>query len=114
MEINKLCKAAYENADKHGFYEDIDNIQALDTEHIPYQQLMNNAISTRLLLIIGEVSEAMEALRKNDIPNFDEELADVAIRLLDLCGYMAVDLEVEIEKKMKINADRPYKHGKEF
>jgi len=66
------------------------------------------------MLIVGEVSEAQEGLRHGDIDNFKEELADVAIRLGDLAGGLNIDLEAEIKKKMEINKNRPYKHGKEF
>ena len=114
MEINEVITNAYSNAEEHGFYDDIDTLQATrGLTGQEYSMLMNNAINTRLMLIVGEVAEAMEAIRKDD-DNFREELADVAIRLFDLCGFMAIDLENEIEKKMKINADRPYKHGKAF
>ena len=51
-------------------------------------------------LIHGEVSEALEALRKDDHPNFAEELADVVIRVADLAGGSGVDLEGEITRKM--------------
>lgn len=109
-------------------------------------------IPEALLLIISEVSEATEALRKNhhadkkvvidllhDIEmskideeftfstedfkavfekniksSFEDEIADVAIRLFDLCGGLNIDLEKHIELKMKYNSLRGYKHGKAF
>ena len=43
-----------------------------------------------------------------------KEVADVAIRLFDLCGGMNIDLEKHIELKMKYNSLRGYKHGKAF
>ena len=108
MSINELVEKAHENAVKHGFWEDFKE------EIADNKDLVNNAICTRLMLIVGEVSEAMEGLRKNDIDNFKEELADVAIRLGDLCGGLGIDLEEEIKKKMEINKSRAYKHGKAF
>jgi len=45
--------------------------------------------------------------------NIKEELADVAIRLLDLCDGLDIDLVEEIHKKMGINEVRQPKHGKE-
>ena len=121
MQINKVCKDAHENASRKGFWEDWYEIKGGKKHKAVFIEtcsaeinLINNAISTRLLLITGEVCEAMEALRKDDTDNFKEELADVAIRLFDLCGGLEIDLEHEIEKKMLINKDRPYKHGKSF
>jgi NTP pyrophosphatase (non-canonical NTP hydrolase) len=78
------------------------------------EELFNNAIATRLMLIVSELGEALEALRHEDKENFAEELADVAIRLADLCGGLCIDLEAEILKKMRKNKTREYKHGKAF
>ena len=65
-----------------------------------------------LMLIVTELSEAMEAHRLQDQDNFKEEIADSFIRLLDLCGGLGIDIEEEIEKKSQKNRNRPYKHGK--
>lgn len=69
-------------------------------------------IGEALMLIVTELAEAMEAHRKQDDPNFKEELADAFIRLLDLCGGLQIDIEDEIDKKSQKNKNRPYKHGK--
>lgn len=39
------------------------------------------------------------------------ELADVVIRILDICGYYNIDLYKAITTKMNFNEARPYKHG---
>jgi len=109
-------------------------------------------VSEMLMLIVSELAEAQEALRKElkcnhemasqlhqDIEldrtdeefilrvlawksafethiksTFEDEIADVAIRLFDLCGGLGIDLEKHIELKMKYNSMRGYKHGKAF
>jgi NTP pyrophosphatase (non-canonical NTP hydrolase) len=109
MHIEDFIAKAYSNANQKGFWEDLDcSLKEVSTQ----DEL--NAIGNRLMLIVGEVAEAQEALRKNDKENFKEELADVAIRLFDLCGGLDVDLGAEIVKKMEKNRTRPYKHGKAF
>ena len=65
-----------------------------------------------LMLIVTELSEAMEAHRLRDKENFNEEIADTFIRLFDLCGGLNIDIAKEIKKKMLHNKKRPYKHGK--
>ena len=67
----------------------------------------------KLMLVVSEVSEAAEAVRKNSPENFVEEIADTMIRLLDICGTMGIDIEAAIRLKMAINAARPARHGKE-
>lgn len=115
MEINKLCEKAHKNAVEHGFWEDIEDLKWLKIAFKnPACNFDTNTISTRLMLIVGELAESQEGLRHNDRLNFKEELADVAIRLFDLCGGLDIDLEAEISKKMITNSSRPYKHGKEF
>jgi NTP pyrophosphatase (non-canonical NTP hydrolase) len=46
--------------------------------------------------------------------SWEDELADVVIRVLDLAEFTGVDLEKHIELKMKYNSLRPYKHGKKY
>ena len=54
-----------------------------------------------------ELSEAFEAwIKKHD--NLGEELADTAIYLMGLSQILGIDLEAEVEKKMKINESREY------
>ena len=40
------------------------------------------------------------------------ELADIAIRLADLCGALGIDLDAEVQAKMAYNATRGRMHGK--
>jgi NTP pyrophosphatase (non-canonical NTP hydrolase) len=68
----------------------------------------------KLALIHGEVSEALEALRKDDHLNFAEELADVVIRVADLAGGSGVDLEGEITRKMAKNKARRSSTARRF
>ena len=120
MTIKELVEKAHKNARKHGFWEDWDSIcwedglSRNEDSTLDIEELFNNAIATKLMLIVSELGEALEALRHEDKENFAEELADVAIRLADLCGGLGIDLEAEIKKKMEKNKKRGYKHGKTF
>ena len=64
-----------------------------------------------LCLIHSEISEALEAYREGNDDGFAEELADVAIRLFDMCEYLDIDLNQGVEKKHGKNINRPYRHG---
>lgn len=39
------------------------------------------------------------------------ELADIVIRVADICGYYGIDLDAAITQKMAYNRTRPYRHG---
>lgn len=67
-----------------------------------------------LALVTSEVSEALEAFRSRDQENFSEELADIIIRVLDLAGGMAIDIDKSVADKIEINRIRGYKHGGKF
>ena len=89
----------HQNAKNHGWYETSED----------------RGVPTKLCLIHSEVSEALEAYR-NDIPYGEkgclpEELADVVIRVFDLCGLLGIDIAAEIEKKHMTNLYRPHRHG---
>ena len=69
-------------------------------------------VDTMLLRLHSEVSEASEALRDDDYKGFAEELADVFIRLVNLCEVWGIDLEKEVIDKHNKNMDRPNLHGR--
>ncbi|MGG3888623.1 MazG nucleotide pyrophosphohydrolase domain-containing protein [Metabacillus fastidiosus] len=91
--INQLCQKAYETAKTKGWHDE------------------PRETGTLLALIHSEVSEALEADRKGNQENFAEELADVCIRIFDLCGSKGIDLEKAIFEKMERNKGRSYRHG---
>ncbi|KKK83645.1 hypothetical protein LCGC14_2791300, partial [marine sediment metagenome] len=64
-----------------------------------------------LALIHSEVSEALEAFRKNDAENFLEEMADVLIRVLDCAGGLTDDFDTIVRAKLETNRQRGYRHG---
>lgn len=124
MTINEIAKAAYDNAVSKGFYEN------------------PPSVAERIALIHSEASEALECDRKGkyclisplgikemhrqddaefskDFENyikdtFEDELADIIIRVLDLAASRDIDLEAHIAAKMRYNSLREYKHGKKY
>ena len=93
MEFKHLSSKIHKNAQDHGWW---------DTQR-PIPEL--------LCLLHSEVSEALEAYRNQDNGNFEEELADVAIRLMDMAEGLGIDLEKAILTKHEININRAYRHG---
>ncbi len=129
MTITELRDRAFENAKNHGFHQD------------------NQNVGEMLMLVVSELSEALEADRKRNYScdthtswlkmyanrpteddgdtfdmifaeevkdTFEDEIADALIRILDLAGYLNIDLEAHVLAKMRYNEGRPYKHGKKY
>jgi len=69
-------------------------------------------VDTMLLRIHSEVGEASEAVRDNNVEGFAEELADIFIRLVNLCEVWKINLEEETIKKHNKNLNRPHLHGR--
>ena len=68
-------------------------------------------LATHMALIHSEESEATEALRKGDRNNFEEELADVIIRVASIAHGLGIDLERTIVGKLEVNKTRGFRHG---
>lgn len=103
MSLNDLAKAAHRTAKEHGFWE----FGAFTEQY---------AIAVKLALIHSEVSEALEADRQSNggLLELGEELADIIIRVLDLVGYLGIDLDTILAAKMATNEQRPYQHNKRY
>ncbi len=101
MTIREIQQAVHETAVVHGWWE------------------AARPAGEVLMLLVTELSEAMEAYRKGNpesdkIPGFskmEEELADVVIRLLDYAGSEEFDIEGALQAKIAYNETRPYRHG---
>ncbi len=115
--INDIVTEAHANAVDKGFYEDI----AVEMGYLrgqDQQQLCEAAkryfVMAQLALVGTEVSETVQAIRKRGVHHSDvaEELADVIIRVCDLAGFLEINLGREVHQKMRINAQRPRKHGR--
>ena len=134
--LRGMIKDAVETATNNGFHEDPlrDFMRELETA---YDDLGHtyayggvgvlkrihrlNVITRQCMLMVTEISEAVEALRNaeftsaSDFGNFMEEMADVMIRILDTVGYGDAGsgeefVQAYLNKRTK-NRNRGYRHG---
>jgi len=118
--LNESCKTILNNNIEKGFNNPNYNIGEL------------------LMLITSELGEALESHRKGKFSNwesfdldiskieeskafethikdtFEDEIADAVIRLFDLSARLNIDLEKQINAKVRYNKTRPYLHGKKY
>jgi NTP pyrophosphatase (non-canonical NTP hydrolase) len=88
MDLKKLQKEVLQNKINHGFPIDDINLE--------------------FCLTFAELGEAHTAwVKKQD--DVGEELADVVIFLMGISEILGIDLEEEIENKIKKNTKRKYK-----
>ena len=103
MTITELVHAAHKLSLEKGWYD---------------EGVVN--IPEKLALIHSEVSEALECYRNGEMTTrfkdgkpegFPIELADIVIRIADLCGYLGINLDEAVRYKGDYNSNRPYRHG---
>lgn len=99
-------------------------------EHGWWQSDRIRTFGDLIALCHSELSEALEAYRDtgdlgleeasaaplhadglNKPEGIDVELADVVIRIMDMCGWYGINLENAIKVKMAYNKTRPMRHG---
>jgi NTP pyrophosphatase (non-canonical NTP hydrolase) len=104
--FDELARTIHKNAVEKGFWDR------------PADEIF---VTKQMMMIVSEVVEAMEALRKEMDPDqLSDEFADIIIRTLDLysgmvdAGYMNKSLNLAIKEKMEKNSNRPKKHGVRF
>lgn len=122
-QLQGLVQAAHQNAVNKGWW------------HKPSE------FGSLLMLVTSELAEALEDFRNGHAPTEEwyeapknshgvsiataekqvdqfwkpcgipSELADVVIRVMDICGHYGIDLERAVQEKMAYNATRPERHG---
>lgn len=80
-------------------------------ENNGWHQIARYKLPTKLALMHSELSEALEAFRKGDRANFEEELADCIIRILDTAHGLRIDMDQVVADKLAKNRKRGYRHG---
>ena len=134
MTLNEMRDAAYQNAKNKGFHEGQPDIpkalclihsevsEALEADRegkhvLEYHYSARQLVDGEHAHDIDPEDEAEEFKHafQNSIKNtFADELADVLIRVGDLCGALGIDIEAHVAAKMRYNQMREHKHGKSY
>ena len=134
--LNELSNQIHENAKSKGFYDNeeknlgemlclIHSEVSEALEAVRDDKYYSNAVEEQMWFIKGMSDKNygdtfnddsfFKSQFENRVKNtFEDELADVIIRVLDLSAYKNIDIESHVKAKMRYNAMRPHKHGKSF
>lgn len=122
--LNQIASEIHQANVNKGFWESENIINKLAAYNFPEEEIqaVQKAFKAqRLMLIVSELSEALEADRKdlqdNHLPEhkgLDVEIVDGMIRKFDFCGGYKIDIDRIMAEKLEYNKNRPYLHGKKF
>ena len=91
-----------------------DNGWTAPTKEVFYNEAKKGQITTNLVNIHDEVSEAFGAFKDRNVAAYRVELADIIIRgihALDAMSDSAEEAARILRDKMYLNASRGYRHG---
>jgi NTP pyrophosphatase (non-canonical NTP hydrolase) len=115
--LDALARDVNEWARGKGFWENPIQVSDLKED----ERLTQLTKTQKVLLVVTELAELTEGIRKPSTPssvegvtNEEEELADTIIRCLDYAGQYRLRLGLAVRLKMALNEGRIRKHGKEF
>jgi len=101
--INSIRDQIHQNAVKSGWWHELETCERKERNK-----------GELLMLVVSEISEAMEGERKNlmddHLPNrpmAEVELADAVIRIMDYAGGFGYDIGGAIIDKIRYNSLRP-------
>ena len=110
--LDNIAKDIHAVSTSKGFWRKV----YLDGQNNPIQDI--DFMLAKLALVHSEVSETLEAMRKQmGEEKIVEELVDIFIRLMDFyagaknCGWVKSSFDDVYKKKMSINKERPKMHG---
>lgn len=108
-DLDDFSHTLHAHALRKGFYDAYENMQ--ESEYIVFYL-------KQLAMIHSEVSEVLEAMRKEKGDDVVvEELADIIIRVLDFYAFLSethytkLSLADAVVAKMQKNVERPKMHG---
>ena len=119
MTLYDIIHDAHDTAKAHGWWDGFYS-PGLFGDQIDRGAVLAT-VPEKLCLVHSEVSEALEdyrvgrlttTLREDGKPEgLPSELADVVIRIADLCGALDIDLQAEVAAKLAYNKTRSHRHG---
>lgn len=120
--INQLAKEVHQNAKNKGWYEKDKNIgEMLALMHSEISEALEadregKYMSETCTVSIGKVLQVEDQRFPEKYRVFvkgtvEEEMADIVIRVMDFCAWKGIDLDGQVEAKMRYNATREKYHG---
>ncbi len=113
LTLNTLRDAIYEDAVKHGLWESTDyTVKCCMEESTRCGFPFDRDANLRAWAAQVVHREANELEQAEEADEYAEELADVIIASMSVAGYLGIDIDAEVRRKMQKNKERTWKHGK--
>jgi NTP pyrophosphatase (non-canonical NTP hydrolase) len=121
IDITELVHEAHETALAKGWWDRYLPLHGILADRTRAPDVPPDSLAAKIMLVVTECSEALECVRDGAIyathdtdgkpEGLPSELADIVIRVADLCGALGIDLDVAVREKLLFNRTRTHRHG---
>ncbi len=113
--LDELAEEIAETSERKGFWDmEADELAQVVVKLALVHDEVSEALTVHRDVYDDDQVDEVTGMTSMQEADFTEELADVVIRVLDIAGFLDLEIGTAIVSKIEKNKSRPHRHGKRY